>query len=99
MVANTSWNMSSKLCPDSKTRLIGLAAAIALIAFPFAWLQIMVILAGGICGVLLFRSDSETETQPAAPSASTGNRAATAYIVLFFAEPNGGSLGDLSIAL
>ena len=45
----------------------------------------MLILAGGICGVLLFRSDSETETQPAAPSASTGNRAATAYIVLFFA--------------
>lgn len=60
VVANAIWNMAKKLCPEIRTQLIAGVAAVALIVLPYASLQVLVILLGGLLGVLLFRKGTKS---------------------------------------
>ena len=50
VVAQAVWGMARTLCPDRQRASMALIAAIALLAFPGAIIQVAVIVAGGIIG-------------------------------------------------
>lgn len=50
VVAQAVWGMARTLCPDRQRATVALVAAITLLAFPGAIIQIAVIIAGGIIG-------------------------------------------------
>jgi len=62
VVADAVLDMSKKLCPDTTRRLIALLAAGALLFFSTAWLQLIIILAGAVAGII-FCSAPNNATQ------------------------------------
>ena len=67
VVANALLNMAKKLCATRLTMGFALVASIILILFPYTWLQLLVILVGGIAGFYLFE-ESENQRAVHAPS-------------------------------
>lgn len=55
VVAQAVWTMATKLCPDAPRATIAILAAVALLVWPTALLQIAVLLVGGLVGWRLLR--------------------------------------------
>ncbi|MGB0370923.1 MAG: chromate efflux transporter [Opitutales bacterium] len=81
VVANAVLNMGQKLCNDRGTLSIAVLAALALIWFPFAWLQLFAITAGAIIGAIYFRNEGVVE-DGSSGDADQGNGAP--YLIAFF---------------
>jgi chromate transporter len=58
VVAQAVWGMARTLCPDAPRVTLAVIAAIATLAAPTPFIQVAVILAGGVAGLLLLRSDA-----------------------------------------
>src|SRR3990167_9673604 len=58
VVAQAVWGMARTLCPDAPRVTLAVIAAIATLAAPTPFIQVAIILAGGIAGLLLLRSDT-----------------------------------------
>ncbi|MDQ2906075.1 MAG: chromate efflux transporter [Chloroflexota bacterium] len=56
VVAQAVWGMATKLCPDRPRATIALLAAIAILLWPVAMTQILILVAGGLLGWRFLRS-------------------------------------------
>ncbi|WP_431190024.1 chromate efflux transporter [Desulfurivibrio dismutans] len=59
VVASAVWGMAVQLCPDRQRTTLALLAAMAVLALPGSLTQILVILAGGAMGLILYRDSGE----------------------------------------
>ncbi len=57
VVAQAVWGMAKTLCPDAQRVTLAVLAAAAVLAAPVPWMQVAVILAGGIAGLVLMKAD------------------------------------------
>ncbi|CDQ20163.1 chromate transporter [Halobacillus karajensis] len=66
--------LGKKLTPDKSRMAIALAAALIMLLYPSAWIQIMIILAAGLVGLSLFKNKaaSNIESFPVNISKKTG---------------------------
>lgn len=89
VVAQAIWVMGSKLCPDKKRMLIAGIACILASLFPMAWMQIGVIVFGGIAGIFLLRKTTELPHLPPEMSLSKKQGAffLFAFVVLLLVLP------------
>ena len=90
VVAQAVWGMGRKLCPDLPRLALALGSASVLIALPGAAVQVGVIIAGGIIGGWVYRTDSTVlPQQEDAPARSRGWAAAAlvVFAVLLVALP------------
>jgi chromate transporter len=71
VVANALWSMAAQLCPDAKRALMALLAASVMILFPFAWMQVAVILGGAVAGRFLLPAEVAS-IRPAADAYGRG---------------------------
>lgn len=55
VVAHAVWGMATRLTPDRERVTLALLAAVAALLFPAAWIQIVLIVGGGLAGWLLLR--------------------------------------------
>lgn len=56
VVAQAVWTMATKLCPDAPRATIAILAAVALLIWPAALLQVAVLIGGGLVGWRLLRA-------------------------------------------
>lgn len=56
--------LGKKLTPDKPRIIIAMIAAITLLLFPSAWMQLLIILAAGLFGLKFFSTMSESKVQP-----------------------------------
>ncbi len=82
VVAHAVVGMGRKLCPDFARLLLTALAATALILFASAWLQVGVILLGGIAGWALFRK--QCKSSDPSPSQSSHRIALTTLGIFAF---------------
>ncbi len=82
VVAQAVWGMARQLCPDPPRLALATVAAVAVLAWPSAWGQVGVILAGGLLGLALFRPQAQDSHAPLPIAVSP--RLALAALVLFF---------------
>jgi chromate transporter len=82
VVAQAVWGMAVKLCPDRIRATMALAAAAAVLAWPTALIQILVIIVGGAAGYMLFR---EKGLPGAAHHPIASRRTGLIHLILFFA--------------
>lgn len=61
VVAQAVWGMARSLCPDTPRVTLAVLAAIAILAAPTPLLQIAVLLAGGIAGLLFLEVDAQQD--------------------------------------
>jgi chromate transporter len=59
VVAQAVWGMARTLCPDAPRVTLAVLAAIAVLAAPTPFIQVAVIAAGGVAGLLLLRSGND----------------------------------------
>jgi chromate transporter len=59
VVAQAVWGMATKLTPDAPRATIAIAAAVALLLWPAALMQVAVLVAGGLLGWRLLKGASE----------------------------------------
>ena len=94
VIAKAVVSMWQTLCPENPHRLIALAAAGVILATTPAWMQLVVIAAGAIAGVILFRGEAEekvakieeeAESDDAPDRFRSGSVAGVICLVLFFA--------------
>ncbi len=64
VVAQAVWGMARNLCTDSTRISIMLLAACVVLLFSTSWTQVLVIAAGGLAGLLLFRMDDASRLAP-----------------------------------
>ena len=83
VVAQAVWGMAKSLCPDGVRRLLALAATAALLAWPSAWSQIVVILLAGLIG--LSRSWPATGVPAESLSPGMEQRTGALWLAFFFA--------------
>ncbi len=83
VVAQAVWTMARNLCPDAKRATLAVLATIAVLAVPSPFVQVAVIIVGGLIGWTLLRSDAPVD------HVDMGVRVkrsfAIAALVLFFA--------------
>lgn len=82
VVAQAVWGMARNLCPDAPRVTIMALAACFVLLIPSAWVQVGVIAAAGIVGLILFRptGDVAHESMPIA----VRRRAGMIWLSLFF---------------
>ena len=82
VVAQAVWGMARSLCPDRERASIAIVAALIVTAWPTAWGQVLVIVAGGVVGLRLLPGSGDA----GAPHARVplGRRLGLAALVLFF---------------
>lgn len=73
VVAQAVWQMARTLCPDRPRALLAVGAAAALLRFPLAWVQIVVIAVGALLG-LAFAHAPPTGPANAAPAPALRRR-------------------------
>ncbi|WP_270179721.1 chromate efflux transporter [Alkalihalobacillus sp. CinArs1] len=56
--------LGKKLTPDKSRMAIALAAALIMLLYPSAWIQIIIILAAGMVGLALFKNKAESKIEP-----------------------------------
>lgn len=56
--------LGKKLTPDKSRIAIALAAALIMLLYPSAWIQIIIILAAGMLGLTLFKNKAESKIEP-----------------------------------
>ncbi|KVE95567.1 chromate transporter [Burkholderia vietnamiensis] len=83
VIAQAVWGMARTLCPDARrVTLMALAACVALFA-PAAWLQVVVIAAAGVAGLVLLPQPERGAHEPLPLHVS--HRAGALWLVLFAA--------------
>lgn len=80
VVANAIWNMAAKLCPDRERALLALGSAAVLLVAGEAWLQIGIILVGGVWGRLFFGKKVEPVS---GENTASPQKAGWPYLILF----------------
>jgi len=88
VVAQAVWGMANALCPDTRTRTIAVAAAIAVIAWPPGWgpvamAQVGAIGVAAVVGRFVLGTDGTADGEPLA--APVDRRLAVGCLVVFFA--------------
>ena len=61
VVAQAVWGMARSLCPDAKRATMAVAAAIAVLAAPSPFVQVGVIVVGGLIGWAFLRGEATTD--------------------------------------
>ncbi|SFJ28739.1 chromate transporter [Halobacillus dabanensis] len=56
--------LGKKLTPDKSRMAIALAAALIMLLYPSAWIQIIIILAAGMIGLTIFKNKAESKIEP-----------------------------------
>ncbi len=75
--------MSRQLCPDAPRAGIAVASALAIVAFGGAWMQLVVVAAGAVAGLVLCRRVSAVASE--APALPHGRRTGIALLALYAA--------------
>jgi chromate transporter len=84
VVAQAVWGMATQLCLDRTRASLALAATLAVLAWPSAMTQVLVILAGALLGLLFYRAQSHPGIMGHL-SVPTSSRSGLIYLALFFA--------------
>ncbi len=64
VVASAVWGMAKTLCPDLPRATMAIAAAVILLLWPLAVVQIGIIALAGVCGWFFLRDAQAVETEP-----------------------------------
>jgi chromate transporter len=83
VVAQAVWGMATNLCPDRPRITIALLAAIAILIFPIAIVQILILAIGGLIGWRLLRKNDVTK--PSVLPLAIPRRLGVASLTIFFA--------------
>jgi chromate transporter len=83
VVAHAVWGMAAKLCPDRNRATLALASAAAVLTFPTAPAQILVILIGAAVGYWLYHQKTSLPMQSDRPAAPR-RRKGLLPLILFF---------------
>ncbi|REJ37786.1 MAG: ChrA protein [Bacillota bacterium] len=67
VVAHAVWDMAGRLAPDRERASIAVLAAVAALAAPSPWVQVLLMAAGGTAGRLLLRHRTPPADEPDAP--------------------------------
>jgi chromate transporter len=89
IVAQAMLGMMRSLAPNRKRATITALAAIAILAVPSSFAQVLVIILGGIAGVLLLKAEASHDhtVLPLKIGAQTGAATLTAFFVLLVGLP------------
>lgn len=81
--------LGKKLTPDKTRMAIALVSAFILLLYPSAWLQLLIIVSAGVCGLYLFKSTNESARKeiPVSFSKNTGILAISTLIVILISSP------------
>lgn len=82
VVAQAVWGMGRSLCPDAPRLSLMAAAVCVLLVVPGVWVQVGVIVAGGLVGLMLFRHGGDQVHEPLTVAVS--RRAGFLWLGLFF---------------
>jgi chromate transporter len=82
VVAQAVWGMARSLCPDAKRATLAVLATIAVLAIPSPFVQVGVIVVGGIVGWAFLRSDTPVDHVDMGVSVKRG--LAITALTLFF---------------
>jgi len=82
VVAQAVWTMARSLCPDARRATLAALATIAVLAVPSPFVQVGVIIAGGLFGWAMLRSDAPVDHVDM--GVSVKRSVAIASLVLFF---------------
>lgn len=82
VVAQAVWTMARSLCPDAKRATMAVLASIAVLAVPSPFVQVGVIVVGGLIGWAILRADAPTDHVVLGVRIKRGF--AIAALVLFF---------------
>lgn len=97
VVADALWGMSKKLCPDASRATFAVLAAAVLVMTASAWVQLLVVVIGGLWGAMFCRVGTQEDAR--LPALTYGRPVGTALLLLFFmgllllpwlATPDGG---------
>jgi len=83
VVAQALLSMMRSLTPDRKRATIATAATVLVLAIPSAWGQIGAIILGGVCGLLVLRTDAPSEN--ARLPLQVSRRTGVIMLLIFFA--------------
>lgn len=83
VVAHAVWGMATKLTPDRERLSIAIAAAVVTLVVPYASVQIVLIIIGGLIGWAFLRGGVDPDTEPALPY-PLGRKGALTALALFF---------------
>ncbi|MCA1010782.1 chromate efflux transporter [Halobacillus halophilus] len=62
--------LGQKLTPDKSTKAIAVVAALVMLLYPSAWIQIVIIVAAGLLGLSWFKDKAESNIEPIAVTIS-----------------------------
>lgn len=82
VVAHAVYSMATKLTPDRPRMTIAVVSAIIILLFPNAWIQIAVIAAAGLLGLVLFKNVDINKTEPV--KLTFGKKLGLTSLCLFF---------------
>ncbi len=87
VVAQAVWSMARSLCPDWQRAAIAVLAGLTLLAFPNAWMQLVVMSLGAVGGWFLCKGGTRVELDAGttAPPPRTATTALILYCVLLVA--------------
>jgi chromate transporter len=83
VVAQAVWTMARNLCPDAKRATLAVLATIAVLAVPSPFVQVAVIIVGGLIGWTMLRTDAPVNHVDMGVRVKRG--LAIAALLLFFA--------------
>ncbi len=83
VVAQALWSMGPKLCPDKERIMIALFAGLAALYFPFAGMQVALIILGGVLGVIFLRKIPKFSPIP--QDSLISKKMASVFLVIFLA--------------
>lgn len=83
VVAQAVWGMAKTLCPDTPRVTLAVLAAAAVLAAPTPWMQVAVIVTGGIAGLAMLRAEDVSDHVDL--GIPIGKGMAIASLVIFFA--------------
>ena len=83
VVAQAVWGMARTLCPDAKRATVAVLAAMAVLAAPTPYVQVGVIVFGGLVGLIFLRTAAPTDH--ISLGIGVGRGVAVASLILFFA--------------
>lgn len=61
VVAQAVWGMARSLCPDTQRKTLAVVAAIGVLAYPSPFVQVGVIVFGGLAGLVFLRAEARNE--------------------------------------
>jgi chromate transporter len=82
VVAQAVWGMAKTMCPDAPRVTLAVLAAAAVLAAPVPWMQVAVIAAGGLAGLVLMKAEDVADH--IALDIPVGKGVAIVSLVLFF---------------